>query len=58
MRGQCRFKRVDDGRGGVSVDGNGLAGMRDRVRAMDGTLSIESPRGAGTKVLVRVGVPA
>lgn len=48
----------DDGRGGVSVDGNGLAGMRDRVRALDGTLSIESPRGGGTKVLVRVGVPA
>lgn len=48
----------DDGRGGVSVDGNGLAGMRDRVRAMQGTLSIDSPRGAGTKVLVRVGLPA
>ena len=48
----------DDGRGGVSVDGNGLAGMRDRVRAMHGTLSIESPRGAGTKLLVRVGLPA
>jgi two-component system sensor histidine kinase DesK len=46
----------DDGRGGVAADGNGLAGMRDRVRAMDGTLSIESPRGAGTKILVRVGI--
>ena len=48
----------DDGRGGISTDGNGLAGMRDRVRAMQGTLSIDSPRGAGTKVLVRVGLPA
>jgi two-component system sensor histidine kinase DesK len=48
----------DDGRGGVSVDGNGLAGMRDRVRAMHGTLSIDSPRGAGTRLLVRVGLPA
>ena len=48
----------DDGRGGVSVDGNGLAGMRDRVRAMGGTLSIESPSGGGTKLLVRVGLPA
>jgi two-component system sensor histidine kinase DesK len=46
----------DDGRGGVATDGNGLAGMRDRVRAMDGTISIESPRGNGTKVLVRVGL--
>ena len=43
----------DDGRGGVAADGNGLAGMRDRVRAMDGTLSIESPRGGGTRLLVR-----
>jgi len=48
----------DDGRGGVSTDGNGLAGMRDRVRAMHGTLSIESPRGEGTRLLVRVGLPA
>jgi two-component system, NarL family, sensor histidine kinase DesK len=48
----------DDGRGGIAADGNGLAGMRDRVRAMQGTLSIDSPRGAGTKVLVRVGLPA
>jgi two-component system sensor histidine kinase DesK len=48
----------DDGRGGVSVDGNGLAGMRDRVRAMNGTIGIDSPRGGGTKLLVRVGLPA
>ena len=48
----------DDGRGGVAADGNGLAGMRDRVRAMQGTLDIASPRGGGTRVLVRVGLPA
>ena len=44
----------DDGRGGVATDGNGLAGMRDRVRALGGTLSIDSPRGGGTRLLVRV----
>jgi two-component system, NarL family, sensor histidine kinase DesK len=49
---------ADDGRGGIDGDGNGLAGMRDRVRALGGTLSIESPRGKGTKLLVRVPLPA
>src|SRR6476659_3219286 len=44
----------DDGRGGVGADGNGLGGMRDRVRALGGTLSIASPSGRGTQVLVRV----
>jgi two-component system sensor histidine kinase DesK len=44
----------DDGCGGVATDGNGLAGMRDRVRALGGTLSIDSPRGNGTRLLVRV----
>ncbi|MUV13474.1 sensor histidine kinase [Noviluteimonas gilva] len=48
----------DNGRGGVVDDGNGLAGMRDRVRCMGGTLSIESTKNRGTKVLVRVGLPA
>lgn len=47
---------TDDGRGGVTADGNGMAGMRDRVRALGGTFSIESPRGAGTRLLVRVPV--
>jgi two-component system sensor histidine kinase DesK len=47
----------DNGRGGATNDGNGLAGMRDRVRGMGGTLSIESTKGSGTKVLVRAGLP-
>ena len=45
---------ADDGRGGVNADGNGLSGMRTRVRELGGTLSIESPRGKGTRLLVRV----
>ncbi|MEO5629267.1 MAG: sensor histidine kinase [Thermomonas sp.] len=45
---------TDDGRGGVNGDGNGLAGMRDRVRELGGTLSIESPRSRGTRLLVRL----
>jgi len=45
---------ADDGRGGVSANGNGLAGMRERVAALGGTLHIDSPRGAGTRLSVRV----
>ena len=45
---------ADNGRGGVAADGNGLSGMRDRVRELRGTLSVESPRGNGTRLLVRV----
>lgn len=44
----------DDGRGGIGDDGNGLCGMRERVRAIGGNLSIDSPRGRGTTLLVTV----
>lgn len=44
----------DDGRGGIAVEGNGIAGMRDRVRALGGTLSIDSPCAGGTRLLARV----
>lgn len=44
----------DDGRGGVDADGNGITGMRDRVRALGGSLAIESPRGQGTRLRVYV----
>ncbi len=44
----------DNGRGGVSADGNGLSGMRDRVRELGGSLSVDSPRAGGTQLLVRV----
>ena len=41
----------DDGRGlGHSVEGNGLLGMRERVTALGGTLSVES--GSGTRLSV------
>lgn len=44
----------DNGRGGVSVNGNGLDGMRERIAALGGSLQIESPRGAGTRLQVRI----
>lgn len=44
----------DDGRGGVNDRGNGLTGMRERVSAQGGELWIDSPRGKGTAIEVRV----
>ncbi|WP_312367778.1 sensor histidine kinase [Stenotrophomonas sp.] len=48
---------VDDGRGGVSVNGNGLAGMRERVLALGGEMQIDSPKGQGTRLKIRIPVP-
>lgn len=47
----------DDGRGGVNERGNGLTGMRERIAARGGELWIESPRGKGTAVEVRLPLP-
>jgi two-component system, NarL family, sensor histidine kinase DesK len=44
----------DNGRGGQSAEGNGISGMRERIRALGGTLSIESPPKRGTKLIVNV----
>jgi signal transduction histidine kinase len=49
--GTVRIKVSDDGRGGATIrPGSGLAGLRDRVGALGGTLGIRSPAGAGTIV--------
>ena len=46
---------ADDGRGlqGEAEAGMGLAGMRDRVRLMGGSVNIESPRTGGVVVEAR-----
>lgn len=49
---------MDDGRGGVSANGNGLAGMRERVLALGGELQIDSPKGQGTRLKVRIPIQA
>ena len=47
----------DDGKGGATATpGGGLAGLRDRVEALDGKLHIESPAGGPT--LLRAELPA
>jgi signal transduction histidine kinase len=40
----------DDGIGGADPDGHGLVGMNDRVIALGGQLSVESPASGGTRV--------
>ena len=42
----------DDGVGGAhAADGSGLSGLADRVEALGGRLVVESPAGAGTRVV-------
>jgi signal transduction histidine kinase len=38
----------DDGRGGADPSGSGLTGLRHRVEALDGKLTVVSPSGGGT----------
>jgi two-component system sensor histidine kinase DesK len=46
---------VDDGRGGAVVPGEGLSGMRERLAAVGGTLTIAAgARGGGTRLSLRV----
>jgi signal transduction histidine kinase len=46
---------TDDGIGGAdAAQGSGLRGLGDRVGALDGTLSIESPPGRGTRLHVEI----
>jgi PAS domain S-box-containing protein len=40
----------DDGVGGANPDGHGLVGIADRVAALGGELSIESPANGGTRL--------
>ncbi|SBT54898.1 sensor histidine kinase [Micromonospora narathiwatensis] len=45
----------DDGRGGATVDvGTGLAGVRRRLAAFDGTMSVTSPPGGPTVVTMEL----
>ena len=53
--GQLAVEVRDDGRGGADPSrGSGLRGLSDRVAALDGALQVESPAGAGTKLVARI----
>jgi PAS domain S-box-containing protein len=47
--GELQIEVRDDGKGGArATPGSGLAGLADRVGALDGVLEVESPPGEGT----------
>jgi signal transduction histidine kinase len=55
--GQIVLEVVDDGVGGAHVgEGSGLTGLADRVEAVGGTLTIDSPHGVGTTILAELPV--
>ena len=51
---EARLLIEDDGCGSAIAPGNGLTGMRERLRALDGDLVIASERGRGTRLEARV----
>jgi signal transduction histidine kinase len=53
--GGFRISVRDDGVGGADFEGgSGLVGLKDRVEALGGRISVESPRGAGTTIRVEL----
>ena len=55
--GRVEVEISDDGVGGADADhGSGLPGLRDRVEALDGRLSVESSVGEGTVVRAQLPV--
>jgi signal transduction histidine kinase len=46
---------ADDGVGGADLaKGSGLVGLKDRVEALGGVITVESPVGAGTSLEVQL----
>jgi signal transduction histidine kinase len=52
--GHAVLQVADDGVGARADGGSGLAGLVDRVEALGGTLSVDSPSGGGTCVTASV----
>jgi signal transduction histidine kinase len=56
--GRLRVEVEDDGRGSaVLAPGHGLAGLADRLRAVDGALAVDSPRGGPTRLVAELPCP-
>jgi signal transduction histidine kinase len=57
--GELRLSVSDDGVGGADLTrGSGLVGLKDRVEAIGGTLTIQSSPGQGTRLNIEVPVNA
>ena len=55
QNGHVTVDVADDGVGGAdAAHGSGLRGLADRVAALDGTLSLESPAGGGTRLRAKI----
>ena len=53
--GNARVEIRDDGKGGATPDGGtGLRGLADRVGALDGDLTIDSPPSGGTRIVAEI----
>ena len=52
--GDIRLLVEDDGHGGADATGSGLAGLRDRVTALGGSLSVEAVVAGGTRLVARL----
>lgn len=48
----------DNGCGGLAAHGNGISGMRERVRALGGQLEIDSPPRSGTRLTIELPLSA
>jgi signal transduction histidine kinase len=50
-----RIEVRDNGLGGADPSrGTGLAGLRDRIQALDGRMRVDSPNGSGTRLMVEI----
>jgi signal transduction histidine kinase len=54
--GTLRVVIEDDGPGGADPGGHGLAGLADRIAALDGRFSVEAVDGGGTRIVAEVPV--
>jgi signal transduction histidine kinase len=53
-----RVRVHDDGVGGAhAAKGSGIIGLRDRVEALGGTMTVESPPGQGTSIVAEIPLP-